>query len=155
MFDSPSPVAGAVQRGERRRRGAGDPLGEILERCDAAVVAARRHVGHEDQPLAPVVEHHGAIDREERDRWARRLAGVGRWVSVERRRFVGDGTHQAARERRRVEAAGHGPSGPRRSARPAATYRRRPRARLADGVLDPEPGVVEHKRRGRIARDER
>ena len=146
-------VADAARGGERRRRGLRDPAGEVLQGRDAAVVAAGGDVGDEDEPLSPVIEHDRSIDREEPDRGARGVVGVGCGMTVEEAGgLVREVPHQPPRERRQV-----GETRPADRTRRAdeRLARRSPvgdrQGQLSGRILDPQTGAVEDQGGRRVA----
>ncbi len=154
-------VEGALRRdrgGQRRRLGRRDPCGQVVDRADAVVVAARRDVRDQDEPLPPVVEHHRAVDHQQADRRARRVVRLGRRVSVEEgRRLVREVAHQAADQGREVGE-------PRAGERARDRDQRLPRVGVGGqghrrerphDVLDPHAVAVDHDGRGGVARHER
>ena len=156
-----SGVEGSLRRDRRRQRrrlGRRDPGREVVDRADAVVVPARRDVRDQDEPLPPVVEHHGAVDHEQSDRRTRRVVRLGCRVSVEEvRRLVREVAHQAADQGREVGEPGAGERTcdrdqrlPRFGVGGQGHRRERPH-----DVLDPHAVAVDdHGRRG-VARHER
>ncbi len=121
------------------------------------LVVAPRDVGHEDEPLPPVVEHHRPVDHQQADRRARRLGRMWRRVPVEQRgRLVGEVAHQPAGERGEIGETRAAERVRRRtSASRGDPERRRLEGHLSNGVLDTQAVRVQHDRRGRVAGDER
>ena len=106
--------------GERRGGGRSDRRGHGLERFHPAVIAAGGDMGHQDQPLLPMVEHHRAVDDQEPDGGNRRRRGIGHRMAVEQLGcFEGEVAHQPAGERWKARQA-RGPQRPRDPDQPFA-----------------------------------
>ena len=114
-------------------------------------------MGHQDQPLLPMVEHHRPVHDEEPDGGNRRRRGIGHRMAVEQLGcFEGEVAHQPAGERWKARQA-RGPQRPRDPDQPFAdgpclghVDRDRPRS---SGDLD-AVGTGDD-RRCRVARHER
>ena len=78
-----------------------------MQRGGGRSVPSGRRVRHQQQPLSPVVEHDGAVDEQESDRGAGRVAGCRSGVSIQQLcRLVSQIAHQPAGERRQVRKPG-------------------------------------------------